>query len=552
VLAVLIIGLGMAAEPTPKDHDAVYMVLVDRFANADASNDDDADSSDPRAFHGGDLAGIRQHLDHIQGLGFRTLWLSPITRMRTKPIGEHGAFHGYWVADGSTLEPRFGTPADLDGLTADLAARDMRLVLDVVTNHVAPDSALTRDHPDWFHQEGDITDWSDPDERVTHDVHGLPDLAQENPAVRAHLIAEGQRWIEQATPAGFRLDAVRHVPEDFVRAYIDAMQQRAGPDFVLMGEVFDGNPVAVADAARATGLTHTFDFPLHYALIEAICGDGDLRKPASVLSADRDYPADHTHLTFVDNHDTARIRTACGDDEDRVVDILRLLLALRGTPVITYGTEAELTGKDETAARRDMVFGPDNRTHNAIGQGLALRATHPALRNGRTHILAATEEHLSLLRWLADGAVLIEIGKPTEGESTVAESLYAENHRVWVGSVSTSALPGLIGPAQAAVTAPPVSLTLAPDATLGDQPIWVVGSRQSLGGWSPAHAVGPIAPGETLTVQLDAASMIVVKPIRRHPDGAVEWLSQTDRYIWIPADASGPLRVSVSRSETEK
>jgi glycosidase len=518
-------GMALATEPTAVDRDAIYMVLVDRFANGDPSNDGDANPGNATAFHGGDLAGIRQHLDAIAGLGFGTLWLSPITRMRSEPIGKHGAFHGYWVTDGSALEPRLGTLADLAGLKADLDARGMGLVLDIVTNHVAPGAPLTTKHPDWFHENGDITDWADPAQRVTHDVHGLPDLAQEQPAVQDHLIAQGQWWIDLVHPAGFRLDAVAHVPAPFIRDYRSAMTTAAGPGFALMGEIFDGNPIRVADMAAATDLTHTFDFPLHYALVDAICSGGDLRKLATVLSADADYPPGHTHLTFVDNHDTARIATACGGDKDKLVDILRLLLALRGTPVITYGTEAGLTGSTETEVRSDMVFGSDTAAGRTIQEGLSMRRQHPALRTGQTRILSATAQHLSLLRSATNGStVLIEVGDPPSALRDTAVSLLKDPGRVWIGTIAHAPEPPPGTPTQVSFTT---------DGSYGDSPFFLLGSRHALGGWDPAQAVGPITAGQTLKIAMDAPSMTAFKPIRRHQDGTVEWLSEADRYLWI-------------------
>ena len=262
-MSLLWLWLSAVAWAEPPPPDAIYMVLVDRFRNGDERNDARIDLDNPSAFHGGDLAGVAASLDHIQELGFTHVWLSPITKMRTQPIGEHGAFHGYWLQDGRALEPRFGTEEDLQRLTAELQQRKMGLFLDMVTNHVAPDSALTKTHPEWFHHNGDIQDWSDLHQVITHDVHGLPDLAQEQDEVRQHLIAEGLYWQGLAKPAGFRLDAVRHLPPAFVRAYTQAMRAAAGADFGVLGEIFQGNPVTMGADTATYGLDSSFDFPVH-------------------------------------------------------------------------------------------------------------------------------------------------------------------------------------------------------------------------------------------------------------------------------------------------
>ncbi|MEW6434552.1 MAG: alpha-amylase family glycosyl hydrolase [Myxococcota bacterium] len=193
---------GNAASPTsttassaPFMPRAVYFVMVDRFANGDRANDGDANPDDPQAFHGGDLAGLIERLDWIEALGVDTVWLSPISRMRTAPWHGYGAFHGYWTWELGQVEPRFGDEAQVRRLRAELDKRGMKLLLDLVLNHVGPDAPLLTAHPDWFHRNGGVTDWTDPKQLVEYDVHGLPDLATENPEVYRYLVDSTRRWL---------------------------------------------------------------------------------------------------------------------------------------------------------------------------------------------------------------------------------------------------------------------------------------------------------------------------------------------------------------------
>jgi hypothetical protein len=185
------------AIPAPR---SIYFVMVDRFANGDPTNDGDADRADPQAFHGGDLRGLRGRLDWIQGLGFDTVWLSPVFTMRTRKWHGYGAFHGYWTYDLTSVEPRFGDEAELLALSDELHRRGMKLVLDVVLNHVGPEAPLVVQRPEWFHARGGVTDWSDVVQLTTHDVHGLPDLATERADVAGHLVGASRRWL-RAHPA---------------------------------------------------------------------------------------------------------------------------------------------------------------------------------------------------------------------------------------------------------------------------------------------------------------------------------------------------------------
>lgn len=208
--------------------DAVYFLMVDRFHNGDRANDgQDVAPADAKGWHGGDLQGVIDKLDYLQQLGIRTLWLSPIFKSRRQGFLGHGAFHGYWVEDFQRIDPHFGSPAVLKKLGFELKRRNMRLLLDLVVNHVGYDAPLLRTHPNWFHNKGSIVDWQDPIQIVTHDVHGLPDLAQERQDVYRHLLKAASHWLSDYPVAGFRLDAVKHVSLAFWRRFNDALKKKA-------------------------------------------------------------------------------------------------------------------------------------------------------------------------------------------------------------------------------------------------------------------------------------------------------------------------------------
>ena len=179
-----------SAKPT-----GIYFVMVDRFADSDRSNDGNAAPEDPQAYHGGDRPGVIDHLDWIQSLGFDTVWLSPIFKMRTEKWHGYGAFHGYWTWDLAALEPKFGDELLLARLRDELDRRHMKLVLDLVLNHVGPDAPLLQSKPSWFHKRGGVTDWNDATQLVMNDVHGLPDLATEQDEVFEYLLGAARRWL---------------------------------------------------------------------------------------------------------------------------------------------------------------------------------------------------------------------------------------------------------------------------------------------------------------------------------------------------------------------
>jgi glycosidase len=160
--AMLDVTSGIAAsysQRLPED-ETMYFVLVDRFENGDRSNDRGGlngdrlqtgfDPTDKRFYHGGDLKGLAQRLDYIQSLGATAIWLSPI--YKNKPVQgargqESAAYHGYWITDFTRVDPHFGTSEDLEELVKAAHARDMKVYLDIVTNHTA-DVISYRECPD--------------------------------------------------------------------------------------------------------------------------------------------------------------------------------------------------------------------------------------------------------------------------------------------------------------------------------------------------------------------------------------------------------------------
>lgn len=557
VLAAAACGPRRVSETAPPRSDALYFLLVDRFADgrADAG---EVDRADPQAFHGGDLRGVIDHLDHLDTLGVGGLWLGPITRMRTEPIDGWGAFHGYWVTDLGEPEPRLATWAEVQELRAALDARGMRLYLDMVYNHVAYDAPLVREHPDWFHGLGDIEDWDDPVEVVTHDVHGLPDLAQEREAVYDDLLARSLPWIARAAPDGFRVDAVRHLHPGFLARLGEDLRVRGGRDLELLGEVFEGDPDALARRMATDRLTSVFDFPLYYAMKDVFCDGRAPGRLASVLGT-RAYGGGDRLVTFVDNHDLPRILSACGDDLARVGRVLAFWLTARGRPCLTWGTEIGLSGAGEPENRGDMRFGEAHPMGDAVRHWLALRARWPALVDGVTTVHALTSDLLVTSRVRPDQGVLIVVNDGPERPLRVPEGLGAVAE-VWVAPDLTRGDPGLV-PSGAVVVARLEGDFAAAWARLRDPPeqgveVWaegvpaaervaLTGGGDALGAWSPEAGIPGERLGDSVRFRLQAheGDVLAWKLVTIGPDGAATWEPRGDRYLWVQAGDPGEVRV---------
>ncbi len=541
--------------PPPAD-DAIYFVLVDRFANGDPANDGAIDPADPQAFHGGDIAGVIAHLDEIQALGVRTVWLSPVFTMRTDKFFEWGAFHGYWVEDLTTVEPRFGDLAALRQLSDELHARGMRLLLDVVFNHVAMDGALLQQHPDWFHAECDITDWDDPHQLTDCRVHGLPDLAQEHEPVYRHLLEASAHWIQAVRPDGFRIDAVRHMPLSFMARYSADIRAQAGSGFLLLGEDFQGDALSLSHTFAEGGFGALFDFPLHYAMLDVYCHDQPPGRMAAALSADQHYDRPERLVTFLDNHDRPRLLSACGGDLERARQALTFQLTTRGIPALNYGTEAGLEGAEEPHNRGDMVFGAGHPLGAHVTELLALRRAHVSLQQGTTRLLALDDELFVYARLDdAEGALILVNRSAEERHWAVPQGILrgATAADLWTAAPLDPA--ALVVPPQstAVVVLSPgeggdwpdhdaIGAAAAPrrevrvtvrGATPGEGDTWLlVGAGPTLGNWDPAAGVELAADG-TGAVRLPEGMVMECKAVLRDADGNVRWPQGINSYLLV-------------------
>lgn len=534
---------------------ALYFALVDRMPNGDVSNDRDVAPADPAAWHGGDLKGVTQRLDAMAALGVDALWLSPLSRGRAAKFEGHGAFHGYWVEELAELDPRFGSEAELQGLIAAAHARGIRVYVDLVLNHVDYDAKLVKAKPEWFHRNGPIVDWNDPVQLVTHEVHGLPDLAQERPEVHAALVQAAKAWIARGVD-GFRLDAVKHVDAGWWRRFGDEVRAGAPDGFYLLGEDLEGDPGKLADRWGKTGFDAVFDFPLHFALLDVVCSGAPPARLAALLAGDAFYDAPERLVTLADNHDLPRLASRCADERDGRA-VLELLAALRGTPSISWGTESALPGGKEPENRGDLR--PDHEPwRESLTAALARRAAWPALRGRYTQVLASDASSLLLARGDGQQAALVFLNRgeapraPALPEALAAALVIDAPREVpahGVGLFRLALRPGgSSSPLLAALAGRPAELPITvevqglPPLAAGER-LHLTGAGPALGGWIPQR--GPVIEAGLVTLVLPRGTLTEGKLVRVRPDGQVTWEGGENVPIFAPAAGPpAPLRLT--------
>ncbi|MFP5502956.1 MAG: alpha-amylase family glycosyl hydrolase, partial [Candidatus Sericytochromatia bacterium] len=329
VLAALLAAAMALAAPTPSataapsavaqawQNEVIYLIMTDRFYNGDRTNDFKVRPNDPHGFHGGDLEGVIRKLDYIKDLGATAIWLTPIVDNQDNAfLDQYWGYHGYWIQDFEKVEEHLGTEATYKRLVDEAHKRGLKVIMDVVANHVGYDAPVTKDESfkDWFHHNGSISNWEDPYENENFDLAGLPDFNTENKEVLEFHEEVWGDWIKRTGLDGFRIDTVRHVPRPFWIRFNETMRKTGGDKFLLLGEVSYHTPEALAPYITEAKFDSLFDFPLSFALVDVFAKGQSMRLLDQRLKEDGRYPDAKMLTTFLDNHDYPRFLTVAGGD----------------------------------------------------------------------------------------------------------------------------------------------------------------------------------------------------------------------------------------------
>lgn len=382
--------------------DMMYLIMPDRFANGNPDNDtnkslnEKADRNNPGGRHGGDIEGVIKNLDYLEELGVTALWSTPLCEDNDKGY----SYHGYAQTDVYKIDPRYGTNEDYVRLSAELKKRDMKLVMDYVTNHWGAEHWMYKDLPtyDWVHQfpgysqsNYRMTTQFDPnasktDARQCMDgwfVPSMPDLNQNNPLVLNYLTQNAIWWIEYADLGGFRVDTYSYNDKAGIAKWTKAITDEY-PYFNIVGEVWMHDQAQMAywqkDSKIAaiqsynSYLPSVMDFTLHDALGNVFNEDksgwdSGMQKVYDNFTNDFLYPNINSILIFAENHDTGRFNEIYKNDFNKYKMAMTILATVRGIPQLYYGSEIGMAGdkgKGDADIRRDFPGGWKGDTNNAF------------------------------------------------------------------------------------------------------------------------------------------------------------------------------------------
>ncbi|GGW88161.1 glycoside hydrolase family 13 protein [Alteromonas halophila] len=384
--------------------DAIYLITPDRFANGDTSNDnvsgyrDKQDRSDKGGRHGGDIAGMMQHLDYISDMGFTQIWTMPLLENAM----EKYSYHGYSTTDYYRIDPRFGSNQLYRQFSERAAKHGVGVIMDMILNHIGSDHPWMRDMPssDWIHNGGEFTPTSHRRESL-HDPHGvesdirafadgwfvptMPDLNQSNPHLATYLIQNAIWWVEYAGLSGIRVDTYSYSDKAFLAEWTRRLMQEY-PNLNIVGEEWSTNPAITAYWQQGSqrhddyqsALPSVMDFPLQSSLMSALTQseswDSGLRVIYDTLATDFLYGDPYNLVVFADNHDMSRVFSQLNEDKALWDIAMTVMLTTRGIPQVFYGTEILMANPgttDHGIIRSDFPGGWQGDEVNAFsGKGL--------------------------------------------------------------------------------------------------------------------------------------------------------------------------------------
>ncbi len=419
--------------------DVLYMLMPDRFASGrnitkpmKGLNPYVVDRSKPSLRHGGDLEGVRQHLDYFNQLGVTALWFTPVLENNSPDMDSQSTYHGYATTNYYRVDPRFGTNEDYARLVAEAHAKGLKVVMDMIFNHCGYDHPWVKDMPskDWFNtpewmKKGDsyylqtsykLTPVLDPyaskvDKRETVDgwfVRSMPDLNQKNPHVMTYLIQNSEWWIETVGIDGIRMDTYPYADRKAMSQWMKILNEEY-PNFNTVGETWVTEPAYTAAWQKDSKLSKVnsylktvMDFSFYDKINLAKHEETDawwkgLNRIYNSLCYDYLYENPSSVMAFIENHDTDRFLEN-GKDTLALKQALALLLTIKRIPQLYYGTEVLMNGTKEVTdgnVRCDFPGGFAGDKHNAF------------TAEGRTKAENAMFNWLSkLLKWRRNNMVI--------------------------------------------------------------------------------------------------------------------------------------------------
>jgi len=410
--------------------DVMYLLMPDRFANGDPTNDsvdeqpEKADRTTDNGRHGGDIKGIEDHLNYIKELGATAIWCTPLLENNFERV----TYHGYAISDYYKIDPRFGSNGQYVDFVEASHKKGLKVIMDMVSNHCGIWAWWMSDLPfeDWIHQWPVYTQ-TNFKFNTLKDIHAanvdkklfidgwfdktMPDMNQQNPYFWTYFIQNSIWWIEYANLDGIRMDTYQYNDRDAMSSWAKAITDEY-PRFNIVGETGLKSTQDIAfwqkDGVNLmkynSQLPTVMDFILQTNLLLCFNEHGKpwedvgLNRIYNTLADDYLFANTNNLLIFAENHDTQRFNYLSKGSIDKFKMVMSFLMTTRGIPQIYYGSEIGMTGskdKGDGDIRRDFPGGWKGDSINAFSA------------NGRTTVQNEYFNFLSkLLNWRKNKPVI--------------------------------------------------------------------------------------------------------------------------------------------------
>lgn len=416
--------------------DAVfYQIFPDRFARSERLSKPGNllswhSAPTEQGYHGGDLLGIVEHLDHLVDLGINAIYLTPIFQSASN--------HRYHTHDYYQVDPLLGGNEALRELVEEAHARSLRIILDGVFNHASRGlfqfNDILENGPhspwlSWFHIDG----WplSAYDGRKPANYRGwvgnraLPEFNTDNPQVREFLIRVGEFWIREYGIDGWRLDVPDQITTPGFWEEFRSRVRAINPEAYLVGEIWH----AAAEWLHGDRFDATMNYVFAADVIAFTAGDrvsaslvaGRSYDPYPGIDACRfgerigqllgqyDWETTQVQFNLLDSHDAPRVLSVARGDKATLRLATLLQMTFPGTPSVYYGDEIALPGTKrydrayrDQDARRPFPWHDESAWDRAMldffRQAIAMRHAHPVLRDGEFHQVYAQDRQYAFVR----------------------------------------------------------------------------------------------------------------------------------------------------------
>lgn len=440
--------------------DVIYLLMPDRFANGDVSNDSVNGYYDSMQYVknqnrlGGDIQGIINKLDYLKDFGVTAIWCTPLLENNT-----FRSYHGYAATDFYKVDPRLGSNELYKKFVDEAHSKGLKIIMDHVANHFSDDHPWIKNLPikDWIngsvknhlnanHNKMVFTDLYSDSSTIHHVEEGwftneMPDLNQENPFVANYIIQNTIWWIEYSGIDGIREDTYPYNDQKFMARWAKEVLNEY-PTLNIVGEVWTGEPAFLAGYQGSSKLKRDFntnlpaltDFGLRDIFVNYLEGKSGLFNIYNVLAKDYLYADPENLVTFVDNHDVARAMYFAKENIEKAKIAYTILLTTRGIPSIFYGSELGMSltpdhgtlrapfpggfpSDERNAFTKEGRNDYENIFYNHLNKLLQIRKKYKALQKGKLiHFPPVDETYIYFREFENEKLLIIVNGNEDEKE----------------------------------------------------------------------------------------------------------------------------------------